>query len=167
MEERKTCTKCSETKALDNFVRDHSKNSYRSECKECATRRTRDYYHANRDAILERKRRYRKENPEKVAAQNRRYYENHRDAILDRKWAYHVENREYLNSQNRKRYSQKNRASKYFATNHGKPWSPEELAKAKRLQRQGLTRYEIGVELGRTLSSVKSALTKGRPRSRD
>lgn len=160
MEELKTCTKCSKTKTLDNFRRDHSKKGYRSECKECAAKRARDYYYANRAAILERRRQYRQENPEIVAAQTRRYYENHRDEILDRKWAYHWENREYLNAQKRKRYNAMNRASKYFATNHGKPWSPEEIAKAKRLQRQGLTNYEIGVELGRTLSSVKSALAK-------
>lgn len=137
MEERKTCTKCSETKALEDFVRDHSKNGYRSECKECAAKRARDYY------------------------------QDHRDAILDRKWAYHSENREIINFVKRKRYSEKNRASKYFATNYGKPWSPEEIAKAKRLQRQGLTIYEIGVELGRTYSSVKSALSKERKNNRD
>lgn len=167
MDERKTCTKCLQTKTLDNFQRDHSKKGYRGECKECAAKRARDYYYANRDAILERRRQYRQENPEIVAAQNRRYYENHRDEILDRKWAYHSENREIINFVKRKRYSEKNRASKYFATNYGKPWSPEEIAKAKRLQRQGLTIYEIGVELGRTYSSVKSGLSKERKNNRD
>jgi len=47
--------------------------------------RAREYYAANREAILERKRQYREANLARVAERERRYREANRDAINERR----------------------------------------------------------------------------------
>ena len=78
----KTCTKCGETKSLDDFHRNKDgAGGRRPDCKECVREYTRRYYEENRDKVRERKHRYREENRDKIRECQRRYYEENRDIL--------------------------------------------------------------------------------------
>ena len=124
---------------------EHGGTSVKSKCKQCRKEQQRRRYWENRDEILEKKRRYHQENRDKRLEYNRRYRK---------------ENRDYTIARDSKRAAAKNRASQYFATNSGKPWTPQEVAKMHRLHRQGLSNYEVAVELGRSYSAVIGKLAK-------
>lgn len=176
--------------ATESLCPDHGGTSVKSKCKQCKrerdrryrqenrekiAERNRRYYEENRDKELERGRRYRQENRDEIAEQNRRYRqenrekiaekerryrEKNREKIAERHRRYYQENRSYIAAQAAKHGAVKNRASQYLATNKGKPWTPQEVAKMHRLQRQGLSRYEIANELGRTLNAVNYRITE-------
>ena len=85
----KTCTKCGETKPLEEFNRSKSGKSGRAaRCKKCERR----YREENREAIAERERRYYEENREAIAERERRYYEENREAIAEQRRRYREEN---------------------------------------------------------------------------
>ena len=85
----KTCTKCGETKPLDQFSKDRrSKDGCQLKCKSC----NRAYYLANRERIAKRDEAYRKANQEKIAQRNRAYYEANRERISEQSRAYYRAN---------------------------------------------------------------------------
>ena len=165
----KTCTKCGETKPLDDFHRDKTKAGGRkSNCKECERERKRRFYEENREKVLERKRRfyeenrekvlerdrrYREENREKVLERKRRYYEENRDKRLEYRRRYREENRDILNQGNKIYQAQNTRTSNLLAYKKGAPYSPEEDALI--LADNGMTTYQKAIELGRTYPSVR------------
>lgn len=101
----KTCTKCGETKPLDEFYRHKGKaDGVQSECKECKRERQRRYYEENRDKVLDYQRRYREENPEKVREYERRYYKRSRNTILERDRQRYWRNRDKELEKNRRYY---------------------------------------------------------------
>ena len=125
----------------------------------------RRYRQENRDEILEKKRRYYEKNRDKIAERNRRYHQKNREKLVEYGRRYYQENREYLIAQANKCETTKNLASQYFATNSGKPWTPQEVAKMHRLRLQGLTNYEVAVELGRSLNSVNGKIARENARN--
>ena len=165
----KTCTKCGETKPLDDFYRDKTRAGGRwPYCKECVREYTRRHYEENRDKERERNRRYREENRDKVRERKRRYYEENRDKVRESKRRYREENRDKERESNRRyreenrdivnqgqkmRGVQKTRTSNLLATKKGAPYSPEEDALI--LADNGMTIYQKAIELGRTYPSVR------------
>ena len=165
----KTCTKCGETKPLDDFHRDKTRSGgRRSDCKECRreySRRYREenrderreydrrYREENRDELRERARRYREENRDKRLGDQRRYYEENRDELREYKRRYYEENRDILNQGQKVRHAQNTRTSSLLASRKGAPYSPEEDALI--LADNGMTDYQKAIELGRTYQSVK------------
>lgn len=95
----KQCTKCNETKPLEEFYRDRSKTDGRStRCRSCvreAERRRREanpephreasrrWREANREADQEKSRRWHEANREASRENKRRLREAHREAVLD------------------------------------------------------------------------------------
>ena len=78
----KTCTKCGETKPLDEFNRDRSRKDGRHPwCRACGSRRRASWYEKNREANLAYQAEWREQNREKKAASDRRW----RSANLGRK----------------------------------------------------------------------------------
>lgn len=159
---------------------DHGGTSAKRKCKQCKKEYDRRYRQENRDKIAEQKRRYRQENRERIAKKDRRYYQKNRDKIAERsrrynrenhekiteqKRRYYQENRDYFNTQMANHEAAKNRVSQYLATNSGKLWTPQEVAKMQRLRRQGLTNYEIAAELGRTYSAVRARIAEENARN--
>ena len=95
----KTCTKCGETKPLDDFHRDKTgAGGRRPDCKECV----REY--------------------------KRRYHEENRDKRLKSQRRYHEESRDILNQGSKIRQAQNTRTSNLLASKKGAPYSPEEDA---------------------------------------
>ena len=136
----KTCTKCGETKPLDDFHRDKTRaGGRRPECKEC---------------VREYRRRYREENRDKVRESKRRYYEEGRDKKLEYQRRYYEENRDILNQGIKICQVQNTRTSNLLASKKGAPYSPEEDALI--LADNGMTIYQKAIELGRTYASVKA-----------
>ena len=150
----KTCTKCGETKSLDDFHRDKAgAGGRRPDCKECVQEYARRHYEENRDKERERNRRYREENRDKVLEYGLRYYEENRDKERERKHCYREENRDILNQGSKIRHAQKTRTSNLLASKKGAPYSPEEDALI--LADNGMTIYQKAIDLGRTYASVK------------
>ena len=105
----KTCTKCGETKSLDDFHRHKTGvGGRRPDCKECVREYSRRYYEENRDKWLEYARRYHEENRDKVRERKRSYYEENRDKVRERSRRYHEENRDKVREYKR-RYHEENR----------------------------------------------------------
>ena len=164
----KTCTKCGETKPLDDFHRDKTgAGGRRPDCKECKLEYSRRHHEENRDKRLEYARRYREENRDKELDRHRRYREENRDEVLEYGLRYYEENREKIREYNRRyreenrdilnqgrkiRYAQKTRTSNLLASKKGAPYSPEEDALI--LADNGMTIYQKAIELGRTYRSV-------------
>ena len=165
----KTCTKCGETKSLDDFHRDKTGvGGRRSDCKECVREYKRRYREENRDKVLEYKRRYHEENRDKRLESHRRYYEENRDKareyrrrhyeenrdkVLESQRRYREENRDILNQGNKICQAQNTRTSNLLASKKGAPYSPEEDALI--LADNGMTTYQKAIELGRTYHSVR------------
>ena len=64
----KKCNKCGEVKLVEEFGKHSSrKDGLRGVCKKCNNNAARDYALANRDSVLEKKRRYYKENKDRFA----------------------------------------------------------------------------------------------------
>ena len=105
----KTCTKCGETKPLDDFHRDKTgAGGRRPDCKECVREYKRRYHEENRDKRLEYNRRYHEENRDKVLEYKRRYYEENRDKVLESQRRYYEENRDKV-LEYKRRYHEENR----------------------------------------------------------
>ena len=150
----KTCTKCGETKPLDDFHRDKRRpDGRRSDCKECVLEYKRRYHEENRDKRLESHRRYYEENRDKVLEYRRCYHEENRDKVLESQRRYREENRDILNQGSKIRQAQNTRTSNLLASKKGAPYSPEEDALI--LAENGMTTYQKAIELGRTYHSVR------------
>ena len=103
----KACTKCGETKPLDDFHRDKTgAGGRRPDCKECVRERSRSYHEENRDKRLEYSRRYHEENRDKVRERKRRYYEENRDKVRESKRRYRKENRDKVRESERRCYEE-------------------------------------------------------------
>lgn len=70
----KKCSKCGVEKPLEAFSQDKGKSDgLQSYCKDCSRAQKREYYKANRAAVLEQQREYRESNRAAVLAQKREY----------------------------------------------------------------------------------------------
>ena len=180
----KTCTKCGETKSLDDFHRDKAgAGGRRPDCKECVREYARRYYEENRDKRLEYKRRYREENRDKVREYARRYREESRDKVREYARRYYEENRDKARKSQR-RYYEENRDKelesqrRYYEENRdilnqGSKMRYAQNARTSTLLSDrkgnpyspeedalilcdnGMTIYQKAIDLGRTYASVK------------
>ena len=134
----KTCTKCGETKPLDDFHRHRSSaDGRKARCRECRA---------------EDKRRYREENRDKIAETDRRYREENRDKVLERQRRYREENRDYIHAGIRAVQSESQAMSAELATvPPHTPWTGEEDAFL--MADNGMTVFQKAIHLGRTYAS--------------
>lgn len=136
----KTCTKCGETKPLDDFYRNRGKADGRdSWCRECAKERRRRYYEENRDKERESQRRYREENRDKLRECDLRYRE---------------ENRAYRCAIKRANDSESQSMSAEMSTIPPRtPWAEDEDAFL--MADNGMTGFQKAIHLGRTYASCR------------
>ena len=120
----KTCSKCGETKALEEFHRNAERLDGRvPHCKPCVSeygrRRAKENadklkaarrrsYEKNREEILAKRREYVKENKEKVLECNRRNYEKNREERIEYRRRYREENREVI-ANSKSKYAKNNK----------------------------------------------------------
>lgn len=109
----KTCTRCHETKSLDDFDKDRThKDGLSSRCSDCrlayrkATRQQRNeiqraYRQANREQIAKRARAHREANREQINQQERSYWQANRERIAQRRRAHYQQNQQHLIGQKR------------------------------------------------------------------
>ena len=102
----KVCSKCKETKGLEEFsIYQRAKDGRSYTCKQCKNewyQKTREYhlkyrkkhYLENRESILESQRKYYQNNKEKVAEYMRKYQERNRERIAEKKKEYQQRNKE-------------------------------------------------------------------------
>lgn len=81
----KTCTKCGETKPLEDYHRDKKRKDGRvSDCKSCACAKTRRWNSENRDRKREADANYRANNAERIVESRADYYRRNRDYVRSR-----------------------------------------------------------------------------------
>ena len=180
----KTCTKCGETKPLDDFHRDKTGAGGRKpHCKECVREYKRRYYEENRDKERERNRRYHGENRDKVRERKHRYYEENRDKVREYKRRYYEENRD-KERERKHRYHEENRDKRLEYARRYHEESRDILNQGSKIRQvqntrtsnllaskkgapyspeedaliladNGMTIYQKAIELGRTYHSVR------------
>jgi hypothetical protein len=98
----KACSKCQETKPLEDFRRDaRLRDGRRSQCRDCGAEFDRRYQPNNRVRISETGRKYREANRGQIAVAKRRWREVNREEIRARKQQYYEATREYQLAQKR------------------------------------------------------------------
>lgn len=102
----KKCSICKKEKELKMFHKHkYSKDGYRSQCKECRKKESKEYYEENREALINKTREYRKHNKDYIET-NKKYREKNREFVLKlkREWSKSEKGVEH-----KKKYYQKNK----------------------------------------------------------
>lgn len=90
---RKTCTRCGETKPLDDFYAEkNGKFGKRSRCKTCYKAASVEWARKNPDKAYAAAKRWRDKNPDKVAVYQKRHYWKHRETKIANAKRYRQEN---------------------------------------------------------------------------
>ena len=90
MASAKTCTRCGETKAVDQFYKRLGKPT--AKCKMCIAAQVKQYQKDNKEAISAQKKQYQKDNKEAISAKKQQYYADNQEAA--KQWR--ADNRERL-----------------------------------------------------------------------
>ena len=107
----KVCSKCGETKSLDDYQTDKSKKDGKySSCKLCVSFLRKSYREENKEKVKKQKKESYKKNVEKISAKNKLYRNIHREKLLIYNKEYYKNNREQLLQRN-KDYWVKNKIS--------------------------------------------------------
>ena len=105
---QKTCTKCGEIKALNEFSKHKkSKDGFQYWCKPCQTGYDKQRYRKNREREIQRVKQWAQENKERVSVRSKNYYRENKRVILEKGKKYRQETAEYQ-KRRRKRYYQEN-----------------------------------------------------------
>lgn len=127
----KTCTKCGETKTVDQFGKNRSHpDGLQSRCKTCHNACQRAYYDENREERATYASAYYEANRDKITARVSAYSKANQDKII----AYREANRDRINARNRAHYNLVGKPSEKrcreiaarYATRAGEPWTQEE-----------------------------------------
>lgn len=149
---KKTCTKCHQEKALDDFNKQAAgKHGRDSQCRDCAKARQAKWRQENPDKIRAGKKKWKDENPDRVVEYQRQWRMDNADLIAEYRQKYYEENRERYIESTRKFSQAKKAETGASATNKGKPWTDEERAL---LLREDISITEMSKMLGRTYASV-------------
>jgi len=89
----KVCSKCNQHKTLEHFYKQAScKYGVRPDCKECNSKKGREYHHSHKDSVRITSAKYRSENRDRLNARSRDYSFENRDAIRARQAADRINN---------------------------------------------------------------------------
>ena len=103
---KKTCCKCGVEKDVSEFHKEKTgKHGVRANCKECNSKRAREYHHENREKRLEYKAQYRKKNKDKIALARKEWGEKNKDYIREYNRQYQQNNKDNHNEYRRNRYA--------------------------------------------------------------
>ena len=101
----KTCTKCGENKALDDFhKRKDSCDGFAHECKRCNSNRNRKWYENNQELAISRAKELRLKNPEIDRERSRKWAARNRERakLRARSWAKNNPDRRAMHHQSRR-----------------------------------------------------------------
>lgn len=135
-EKRKTCYKCKQEKAIEEFPYQVKSRGYRASiCRECGKEVSRQYAASHKEESNKHKREWKKKNPEKVKEQARIYAEKHPDVLAAKYKRY------------RERHPDKVAAlQKTYRINHqefireiGKKWKSENVVRINEQRRKRLS----------------------------
>lgn len=105
--ENRVCTKCGEEKPATTEYFYRGGQRLRGDCKVCFSKRDKQYYQENRDAIIERNKQYKQANQNKITKQLEQYRQENRDINAKRQKQYYQKNRDAI-LEHAKQYRQEN-----------------------------------------------------------
>jgi hypothetical protein len=98
----KVCSKCGETKSLDDYQTDKSKKDGKySSCKLCVSFLKKSYREENKEKIKERKKESYKKNVEKISIVNKEYREHNKEKLNEYNRLYYNVNKKVLLEKNK------------------------------------------------------------------
>jgi hypothetical protein len=110
----KSCSKCGEVKAAQDFNRNKKERSgFRNECRECQVAESTKYRTSNHEKELLRSKHYRLRNKEQNRQRLQRWRQKNREYVRQRDNAYNAKNRERVNEIAR-RYHRRKQADPQF-----------------------------------------------------
>lgn len=99
----KTCSKCGISKPLDAYHRNPRNKAKRvAHCKDCASKRRKAYYQANKARENENNRKWREENPERHSENYRKWYAENSDSVRESTLRRYYENPQKFSDNARK-----------------------------------------------------------------
>lgn len=90
----KVCSKCSETKPIDEFAKVKGTDRVRSECRLCGNKMCRDYKARNRAKTAVYNKIYKSDHADEIRESNRAYVRNNIEMVRVKRNAYHQEKRD-------------------------------------------------------------------------
>lgn len=103
---KKTCTACFLEKEIVNFSKQaRTKDGRRSHCKECVSKKSKEYHIENRDKILQYQKQYVDKNKEKVKNYRKKHSEENKEKLQKKNKQYYLLNKEKINNKNKKYYN--------------------------------------------------------------
>lgn len=108
LELTKVCTACGVEKGVGDYHKIKAgKHGVMAECKCCYAVRTKAYYEANKESMLEQAKAYKKANKETVSERMKAYYQANKEAVAEREKAYREANKEAV-AERKKAYRKAN-----------------------------------------------------------
>lgn len=101
----KVCSECGNMlpKTNDYFsIREGSRDGFRGQCKECRSKKQRQYHKENSEEILKRAKKYRQDHNVAISNQRKIYRANNKEILSQRDKKYYYEHREYVLSRVRR-----------------------------------------------------------------
>ena len=102
--EVRTCSRCSKTKPITDFVKRPNTDRYYGVCKECKAIYAKEYRDKNREAISRRRKAKYQANIDEMRAKGREWYLEHREERLAQNRKYYEANAKALNAKTRAYY---------------------------------------------------------------
>ena len=95
--QKKLCIKCNILKPLSEYTFRKDTKKYRNVCKECDSKRLKEWRAKNQDYIKQ----YRLDNQEQISAKQKEYYKKHAEDIKEYSKKYHNEHKEERNEKSK------------------------------------------------------------------
>ena len=104
----KECSKCGEIKSIDCFNESKTRGKIRSACKDCTSKKTKEYREKNAQKLKEAKKEYYDNHKEEIAEKRKIYREVNKEKISIRRKGYREKNKESI-SESKKRWAEANK----------------------------------------------------------
>ncbi len=103
--ETKKCSKCGQTKPVDDFYKkDSNSDGYHKKCKRCVCDDRKIYQQQNKEKIARMKQIHRLNNKVEIAKKNKEYRDKNREILSEKKHEYYYRNLNVNRERSRKYY---------------------------------------------------------------
>lgn len=133
---------------------------YYQEHKDEQNQKSKERYYNNHEEMLKRQAQYRANSRKKRNDYQKKYYQQHKSERSEYNKEYLENNHDRLAEEKKKWKKCENDKSRMCANNAQQLWTYEEVCELERLFKEGKTHKEIGLLLGRSISSISHKITR-------
>lgn len=103
----KQCHVCEKIKSLDKFYIRKDTSKILNQCRECVSKKRKEFRENNKELVRKQKQRYSRENKELIALKNKKWREENQETVKKKNKEWREKNREYVYQKNKEYYSNK------------------------------------------------------------